>query len=219
MLCERERELVVAYARRLRPDGLVVGTSGNLSIRADDLVVVTPSGVDYDALTPALVGVHRLDGTPVEAPLAPTSELPIHLGVYAHTQARAVAHTHSTSATVMATVAEELPAVHYLIAMFGGPVRVAAYATYGTPELADNVMRALEGRTGCLLGNHGALTIGESLEQAYTRAVYLEWLCDLYLRSCAHGQPRILPAEEISRVVGLLAGYGQAVPPPISDLA
>jgi L-fuculose-phosphate aldolase len=203
-----ERQAVVDYSRRLVTDGLVVGTSGNLSIRRGDLIAVTPSGVHYDELRSDMVGVHRLDGTAVDAPLPPTSELAMHLLAYQRTDAGAVVHAHSTAATAVSTLVDVLPSVHYLVAMFGGPVRVAAYATYGTTELADNMATALDGRTGCLLGNHGTLTIGDSLAQAYSRAQYLEWLCDVWLRAQAVGSPRLLTDAEIARVGEKLASYG-----------
>jgi L-fuculose-phosphate aldolase len=205
---EEERRHVADTCRRMLADGLVVGTSGNVSVRAGDLVAVSPSGLAYDAMTPAMVGVHRLDGSPVDAPLRPTTEMPMHLAVYARTDAQAIVHTHSTSATVLSTLVEEVPPIHYLIAMFGGPVRVASYATYGTEELASAMVAALEDRTACLLGNHGAITYGSTLEKAYDQAVYLEWLCDVYLRASAAGDPRMLSAEEIEKVRGRLSSYG-----------
>ena len=208
LLLARERQAVLDYCRRMVDDGLVVGTSGNVSARRDDLIAVTPSGLPYADLTPALVGVHRLDGTAVDAPLAPTSELPMHLSVYRNTNARAVVHTHSVAATAVSTLVDEVPSVHYIAAALGGPIRVAAYATYGTDELAANMRVAMTGRTGCLLGNHGALTIGDDLAQAYTRAQYLEWMCDVWLRASAAGTPRSLSADEIARVVAKLEDYG-----------
>jgi len=209
MLLEREREDIVRACRDLAAAGLVVGTAGNVSVRAGDLVAVTPSGVDYAALAARDVGVHRLDGTPVEAPLAPTSELPLHLAVYDSCRAVAVVHTHSVAATAVSTLADELPAIHYYVAMFGGVVRVAPYATYGTDELAGNVVAALRGRTACLMGSHGAVTIGPDLKTACDRAGYLEWVCDVYLRAAAAGQPRLLPPAEIEAVAAKLASYGQ----------
>jgi L-fuculose-phosphate aldolase len=205
---EDERRQVAEHCRKMRADGLVVGTSGNVSVRAGDLVAVSPSGLDYDDMAPELVGVHRLDGSPVDAPLPPTTEMPMHLAVYDRTDARAIVHTHSTAATVLSTLVDEVPPVHYLIALFGGPVRVAPYATYGTPELAANMITALEGRTACLLGNHGAITYGSTLAKAYSQAVHLEWICEVYLRATAAGRPRLLPAEEIERVRRKLATYG-----------
>lgn len=203
-----ERRAVVGYGRRMVADGLVVGTSGNISVRRDDLIAVSPSGVPYADLTPESIGVHRLDGTPVDAPLPPTSELAMHLVAYRRADVAAVVHTHSTAATAASILVDELPSAHYLVAMFGGPIRVAPYATYGTEELADHMITALDGRTGCLLGNHGTLTVGGSLDQAYSRALYLEWLCDVWLRARSVGVPRLLPPDEIARVVDKLAGYG-----------
>jgi L-fuculose-phosphate aldolase len=222
MLLEREREEIVRACRKLSAAGLVVGTAGNVSVLAGDLVAVTPSGVDYAELAARDVGVHRLDGTPVEARLAPTSELPLHLAVYgayagagAGAGARvgpgaaAIVHTHSVAATAVATLADELPPIHYYVAMFGGTVRVAPYATYGTDELASNAVQALRGRTACLLGSHGAVTTGQDLKTAYDRSVYLEWVCDVYLRAAAAGTPRLLPPGEIEAVAAKLASYGQ----------
>jgi len=209
LLLADERRAVVEHCRRMVADRLVVGTSGNISARRGDLIAVTPSGLSYDELTPQLVGVHRVDdGAPVDATLPPTTELPMHLAAYRATGAAAVVHTHSTAATAVATLVDELPSVHYLVAMFGGPIRVARYATFGTPELADSVTAALDGRTGCLLGNHGTVAVGDGLPQAYARAQYLEWLCDVWLRAKAAGEPRILDAAEIDRVVAKLSTYG-----------
>ena len=213
MLLPDARAAIVATCRELAGRGLVVGTAGNVSVREGDLVAVTPSGVRYAELTPALVGVHRLDGTAVEAPLAPTSELPLHLALYAaRPEAGAVVHTHSPAATALSALVDEVPAVHYYAAMFGGPVRVAPYAVYGSPELARGAVQALHDRTACLLGNHGAVTIGPDLAAACDQSVYLEWLCDVYLRAASAGTPRLLPAAALAAVAAKLAGYGQRPP-------
>jgi L-fuculose-phosphate aldolase len=209
MLIGDVRAEVAATCQQLAAAGLVIGTAGNVSARAGDLVAVSPSAVDYAALSAELIGVHRLDGSCVQAPLEPSSELPMHLSVYAATSAAAIVHTHSPAATAVASVADELPAVHYYVAMFGGPVAVAPYATYGSDELADHVTAGLRGRTACLMANHGAVITGPDLATAYAGAVCLEWLCDVYLRAAAAGRPRLLPAAEIDRVVRKLASYGQ----------
>ena len=206
-----ERQLIADYGRRMTGDRLVVGTSGNLSIRAGDLVAVTPAGHAYATLTPDLVCVQHLDGSPVEGDLAPTSELPFHQLIYEHTDAAAVVHTHSTAATVVSTVVEELPTIHYILAVMGGPIRVAPYATFGTPELAGNVVAAIEGRSGVLLANHGAITYGPTIEVAYDRALYLEWVAEVWLR--AHSlpgfTPRILGEAEMAAVYAKIGGsYG-----------
>jgi len=216
MLLPDAREAIVTTCRELSRTGLVVGTAGNVSVREGGLVAATPSGVRYAELTPELVGVHRLDGSPVEAPLAPTSELPLHLAIYAgRPDVRAIVHTHSVAATALSALVDEVPAVHYYVAMFGGPVPVTPYATYGTEELARNAVHALRDRTACLLGNHGAVTVGPDLTTAYDKSVYLEWLCDVYLRASSAGSPRLLPPAEIAAVAEKLTGYGQQ-PLPIA---
>jgi L-fuculose-phosphate aldolase len=213
MLLPVVRAAIVSACQELSRAGLVVGTAGNVSVRAGDLVAVTPSGVRYAELTPELVGVHRLDGAAVEAPLAPTSELPLHLAVYQdRPDAGAVVHTHSPAATALSTLVDEVPAVHYYTALFGGPVRVAPYATYGSAELARGVTDALRMRTGALMGSHGAVTLGPDLAAALDKSVYLEWLCDVYLRAASAGTPRLLSPAEISAVAARMAGYGQPLP-------
>ena len=201
MLLRPERELVVRYARRLRPDGLVVGTAGNISVRAGDLVAITPGSFDYDKLTPPRICVVHLDGAAAEAGLPPSSEVPMHLAVYnAIPEAGAVVHTHAPYASALSTVVDELPALHYMIAELGGPVRVAPYATFGSEELAENVALALEDRTAALLGSHGTIAFGDTLERAYSRTMLLEWLSALYLRASLLGEPRLVDADEIDRV-------------------
>jgi L-fuculose-phosphate aldolase len=199
--------------RSLRREGLVVGTAGNVSVRVGDLVAVSPSGLDYDDMTPELISVHTLDGTPVHAPLQPSSELPLHLQVYARTSATAIVHTHAPASTALSCVVDEVPASHYYTAMFGGPLRVAPYATFGSAELAANVAAALEGRTAALMGNHGAVVAAGTLADALRLAQYLEYVCDLHLRALSTGLPvRTLPAAEITRVARMLDDYGQTAP-------
>lgn len=210
MLLAGERTQVVDFCRRMVADRLVVGTSGNVSIRgAAGLIAVSPTGMAYAGLRAEDVCVVDAAGTVIDGGTLPTSELPMHLTAYEVTRADAVVHTHSTAATAVSTLVDELPNVHYLVAQFGGPVRVAAYATYGTAELAQAMAAALADRTGCLLANHGTLTVGVSAEQAYARAQYLEWLCDVWLRAAAAGKPRLLDEAEIGKVVGKLRHYGQ----------
>jgi L-fuculose-phosphate aldolase len=213
MLAQQARWDVVRTCRELRRRRLVVGTAGNVSARDGDLVAVSPSGLDYDELTPELVGVHTLDGEPVQAPLAPSSELPLHLAIYARTPAGAVVHTHGVASTALSVVADELPAAHYYVALFGGPVPVTPYATYGTRQLADTVAAALVGRTAVLMAHHGAVLLGDGLDRALERAEYLEYLCEVQLRALATGLPvRTLPAAEIETVAARMAGYGQHAP-------
>ncbi|MEU0743209.1 class II aldolase/adducin family protein [Streptomyces sp. NPDC006134] len=207
----RAWEALVATARRTAAEGLVVGTSGNVSVRVGDTVLVTPSGVPYDRLTPEDVTGVGLDGRQVLGTLVPTSELPLHLAVYRTTGARAVVHTHAVHATAVSTLVRELPPIHYMAAALGGPVRVAPYAAYGTDELAENMLHALAGRSGCLLRNHGTLTHGATLDQAYDRTAQLEWMCRLWLTaSSVPGlTPSLLTEEQLAEVGEKLRGYGQ----------
>ena len=216
MLLPDARAAIVTACRELSRAGLVVGTAGNVSAREGDLVAISPSGLRYADLTPSLVGVHRLDGSAVEAALAPSSELPLHLAIYAsRPEVGAVVHTHSPAATALSALVDEVPAVHYYVAMLGGAsVPVAPYATYGTDELARNVVHALRDRTGCLMANHGAVTVGPDLRNAQDKSTYLEWLCEVYLRASSAGTPRLLPAAEIGIVLAKLTQYGQPLPPP-----
>ncbi|MGA5277397.1 class II aldolase/adducin family protein [Streptomyces cellulosae] len=202
---------LVATARRTVADGLVVGTSGNVSVRVGNTVLVTPTSVPYDRLTPDDVTGVDLTGRQVLGTLVPTSELPLHLAVYRATDARAVVHTHAVHATAVSTLVDELPAIHYMTAALGGPVRVARYATYGTPELAENTLRALDGRTGCLMRNHGTLTYGAGLAQAYDRTAQLEWMCRVWLTaSSVPGlTPTLLSPEQLAEAGERLQGYGQ----------
>jgi L-fuculose-phosphate aldolase len=205
-----EREQVVQACRYLMEQKLVVGTAGNVSLRVGDHVVISPSGVDYTELQADQIGVHALDGTPVDAPLAPSSELPLHLAIYARFDHTAIVHTHAVASTALSVVVSEVPASHYYTALFGGGVRVAPYATFGTPQLAENVAAALTDRTAALMGNHGAVLVGTNLAKVLTQVAYLEYICDVQLRVAASGlPPRLLPADEVQRVVTALTGYGQ----------
>jgi L-fuculose-phosphate aldolase len=215
MMLEAEREELAVFSKRLVPDGLCIGTAGNLSIRAGDVLAITPSGVSYDALRAEAMCIVDLDGQVLEAPSPPSSEVPMHLAVYRTTNATAVVHTHSPYATVLSTVVDELPPVHYVIAGLGGRVRVAPYSTFGTQDLADNMARVLEGRSAVILQNHGTITYGRTLSQAYERALTLEWLCAIYWRAKVFGVPHILPDEEIDRVraAARVKGYRAASAP------
>ncbi|WP_369245659.1 class II aldolase/adducin family protein [Streptomyces sp. R41] len=208
---ERAWDELVLTARRTVADGLVVGTSGNVSVRVGGTVLVTPTGVPYDRLTPDdLVGVD-LDGRQVLGSLLPTSELPMHLAIYRATDARAVVHTHAAHATAVSTLVPELPLIHYMAGALGGPVRVAPYATYGTPELAENMLQALDHRTACLLQNHGTIAYGDSLNQAYDRTAQLEWMSRVWLlASSVPGlTPTLLSPQQTQEAGERLRGYGQ----------
>ncbi|MCS0637277.1 class II aldolase/adducin family protein [Streptomyces sp. LP05-1] len=202
---------LVETARRTVRDGLVVGTSGNVSVRVGELVLVTPTGVPCDRLGADDLLAVDLGGRRVRGTLAPTSELPLHLALHRHTPARAVVHTHAVHATAVSTLVAELPPVHYLAAVLGGPPRVARYARYGSPELARNVLAALAGRTGCLLANHGAVTYGDTLDQAYDRTAQLEWMCRVWLAAASvpGRAPALLTPDQLAEAADAYQDYGQ----------
>ncbi len=206
-----ERAALVDFCLRMQADALTVGTSGNLSVRTGDLVAITPSGVSYDELTPEAICVIDLSGNVVEAELDPSSEVPMHTSVYRATDAGAVVHTHPLYCTALSVLMDEVPPVHYMLALLGGPVRVAPYARFGSTQLAENSVTAMEGRTGVLLRNHGATTYGETLAKAYTRSIYLEWVCRLYHQARLLGDPALLTSEQLDEVGAAIDTYGQSV--------
>ena len=201
---------VAAAARRLASERLVLGTSGNVSVRAGDAVAVSPTGAKLAQLDADQVAVIGLDGRQLEGPLAPTSELGLHLGIHAERGDGAVIHTHSPYATALSCVLGELPAVHYEMLRFGGAVRVAPYATFGSEELAANVHAALEGKTAALMANHGAVVAAASMDMAVELALLLEWACEVYWRAAQIGEPRSLSDDDLRAVVEQVAslGYG-----------
>jgi L-fuculose-phosphate aldolase len=206
------RAQLVSYSNRLLCDGLAVGSAGNMSVRVADEVLITPSGVRYPDLVAADICVIRLDGTRAGGTAEPSSETPMHLAVYAATGARAVVHTHSPEVIALSAVCDELPAIHYAITGLGGPVRVAGYTRFGSGELASAAVAALAGRNAAILQNHGAICYGGSLDQAYDRAVLLEWLARVHRLACARGTPRILSEAELADVAAELRRrrYGEA---------
>lgn len=197
------RGAVAAAARRLAAEGLLIGTAGNVSARVDDgpLVAVTGTGVVLADCSAEHVTVVDPDGAVVAGELAPTSELDLHLGVYAATGTAAVVHTHAPYSTAVACVLDELPVLHYQQLLLGGVVRVAPYATFGTPELATSVRAALEGRSVALMANHGSVAHGGSLDKAVENALLLEWLCQLHHRASALGAPRALDEAQQAAVI------------------
>jgi L-fuculose-phosphate aldolase len=205
-----EREMVAAACRRLASEGLVPGTAGNASMRSGDHVAITPTGAVLGELEPEQVTVVDLGGEVVDGSLAPTSEIDLHLGVYERLGAGAVVHTHAPMATAIACVLDELPLVHYQMLALGGAVRVAPYATFGTPELAEGVVEALEGHTAALMRSHGAVCIGGDVDGATEATLLLEWACTVYWHARALGEPHVLTDDEVNGVVAAVTerGYG-----------
>ena len=196
------REAVAAAARRLAARGLVHGTAGNVSARAGDAIAVTPTGAVLEELTAEQVTVVDRDGAVLEGRLAPTSELDLHLAVHAaRPDVTAVVHTHAPIATTLSCVLDELPVVHYEMLLLGGAIRVAPYATFGTPALAQAAVAALDGRMAALLANHGTVAAGHDLAAALAATELLEWAAGVYWRAAAIGTPRVLDEADQRAVV------------------
>ena len=210
MVVAEVRERVVEAGVRLLDAGLVRGTAGNVIARAGgELVAITPSGVDYRRLRAADVPVLALDGRVVAGGLRPSSELPMHLAVYrARPDVGAVVHTHSPFATTFAALGEEVPGVHYAVALAGRRVRVAPYATYGTEALAERGVAALGGDRAAA-ANHGVLAAAAGLELALAVAEAVEFTAEVCWRARCLGVPNVLPDDELDRVAAAFADYGQ----------
>jgi len=203
------RESVVAAARAMDAQGLNRGTSGNVSLRFRDRLLITPSGLPTARMGPDDVVPLEFDGThPPDQ--RPSSEWRFHRDILAsRPELAAVVHAHPIHSTAFAMCGREIPAVHYMIAAFGGPnVRCAPYAAYGTAELSELALAALAGRNVCLLANHGMIAAGESLEKALWLAVELETLCQQYAVALQVGAPMILSDHEIGQIVERFRGYG-----------
>ena len=213
-MLERERQRVADASRRLAATGLVLGTAGNVSERAGELVAVTPTGAALDDLGPQDITVVDLGGRHLDGRFAATSELALHLGIYKRYEAGAVVHTHAPMGTALSCVLDELPVIHYQMLELGGPVRVARYATFGTTELADVTLESLHERSAVLMSNHGTIVHGPDLDTAARRSVLLEWACSLYWHAAAIGTPRALDEEQRAAFIRTLLerGYGMTQP-------
>ncbi len=207
------RHAIVHHCRQFAPSGLSTGTSGNISARCavagETALLITPSGVGYDALRPEDLALMRLDGS-WSGPLKPSSEWRFHRDIYAaRPDAGAVVHAHPTHATALAVQRRPIPAFHYMVAAAGGhDIRCAPYATYGTEALSTHALEALQDRRACLLGNHGLIALGPDLAQAFGLAREVEELSHQYLLALMSGTPVLLDADEMDEVLEKFKGYG-----------
>lgn len=206
------RQQIIHKCRWMNAEGLNQGTSGNISARFEDRLLITPTAVPYDVLEPEMIAAMPLDGEygSFDGPLSPSSEWRFHLDIMrARPEIGAIVHTHSTYATIIAITRREIPACHYMIAAFGGcNIRCAPYARYGTAELSAFVLEALKDRMGCLLGSHGMIALGDTLDNAMWHAVELETLAKQYYHSLLIGGPVILSDEQIAETAAAMKGYG-----------
>lgn len=209
---QAERQAVIDACLAMNRLGVNQGASGNASLRLDaDRLLITPSGMAYERMTPADIVEMRLDGSWTAAPSRrPSSEWRFHRDILAaRPDAGAVLHAHSTFATALAVHQRGIPPFHYMVALAGGEdIRCAPYATFGTQELSNGALAALEGRDACLLGHHGMITLGASLDKALALAVEVETLARQYIHALALGEPPRLSSEEIAAVAERMRGLG-----------
>ena len=209
---ELERRRIIEACRSLGRLGLTTGTSGNISVRAGDGMLISPTGLAYEALEPGDVVAMGWDGS-FAGGVAPSSEWRFHRDLLvARPELNAVVHTHSRFATAVGILGRGIPAIHYMVAAAGGEdIRCAGYATFGTEALAGLVVAAMEGRLACLLAHHGVIAAGATLAGAMGLAVTVEELAAQYLAVLPMGEPPVLSGEEMGRVLVKFSTYGQRV--------
>lgn len=205
------RHEVARVYREIGRRGLIAGSSGNVSHRTRGGMIITPSGCSAETLEPDGCVAMALAGK-VKGNVAPSSEWAMHAAIYrAYPAAQCIVHTHADASTALACLNEDLPPFHYVVANFGGnDVRCAPYVTFGTPELARLAVRALDGRSACLLANHGMIVHGTTAEKALTAAIVLETLCRQYLLARSAGSVRLLTADEMRAAHDRYKTYGQS---------
>ena len=204
------RQQIIATALRMNELRINRGRSGNVSARAGDGFLVTPSGLSYEETRPEDIASVTLAGD-ASGPRLPSSERRIHRDIYAaRRDVGAIVHTHSTFATTLACLGRDIPAFHYMVAVAGGKdIRCASYATFGTQALSDHALVALEARKACLLANHGMIAVGASLAEALALAVEVEALAEQYWRTLQTGTPNLLSDAEMEVVLDKFSRYGK----------
>ncbi|WP_368343849.1 class II aldolase/adducin family protein [Pelagovum sp. HNIBRBA483] len=205
----KKRASIIEHCRKLNSSGLNQGTSGNISIRHGDGMLISPASRPYDSMTPEDI-VYVAFGGEATGRWNPSSEWRFHHDILAaRPDVMAVVHAHPTYCTVLSIHGREIPAIHYMMAIFGGPnIRVAPYAIYGSQELSDFAVSALKDRTACLLEHHGMIAVGSSMEQAFWMATELETLARQYHGALQIGEPPLLSDQQIQDVIDKIAGYG-----------
>lgn len=207
------RKDIVEACRQMNANGINQGTSGNISIRYKDRMLISPSAVPYNEMKPSMIASMDLSGQlneSWEGPMKPSTEWRFHwLLMKGRADISAIVHAHPTYCTTLAILRKPIPSCHYMIAVFGGTdVRCADYATFGTLQLADNVLKSMKDRTACLLANHGMVAVGSGIEQAMWRAVELETIARQYYLSLQAGKPHLLTKAAIGKTHQQMASYG-----------
>ena len=206
-----KRQFIIDACIEMNRTGINQGTSGNISVRDGDGILITPTSLPYDSLTPDDIVWMSFDGTVIGA-RQPSSEWQFHLDIMrAKPDVNGIVHAHPTYCTTLSILEKDIPPLHYMIAVAGGhDIRCAPYATFGTKQLSNNAIAALDGRSACLLGHHGMISTGASLSKAMWLAVEVETLARQYLGCLPYGEPPLLSREEIANVISRMAGYGHA---------
>ncbi len=204
------REQLIESAIAMNVSGINRGTSGNLSVRSGGGFLITPSGLNYSELTPADIVEMNFDGE-WEGSNKPSSEWRIHRDIYRERKdARAILHAHPVNCATLACLRKSIPAFHYMVAVAGGKdIRCAAYATFGTKSLSDNVLTALTGRKACLMANHGLVCLEHDLPRALVLAIEIEQLAQAYHQCLTAGEPVILDEAEMETVLEKFSSYGR----------
>ena len=205
----KQAEEVIKYAKMLNTENLSALRSGNISVRHNDGFLITPSGVKYSSLKIDDIVFVSLNGQFDEKKQKPSSEWKFHRDIYKNKrEANAIVHSHSTNATAVSAHGKSIPAFHYMVALAGGnDIKCADYATFGTEELSNNVIRALENRKACLMANHGQVAFEKSLDKAFELAQEIENICHQYINALRIGIPKILSKKEMKIVLGKFKNY------------
>ncbi len=205
------RQQLIDVCLRLNHSGLNTGRSGNASIRWKNMVLITPTGMPYESLQPEDIVCMDIHGKVAQGQRMPSSEWHFHTALLAaRPECSAILHAHSPKATTLSVLRQDLPAVHYMIAVAGGDtVRCAPYATFGTMALAHHAVLAMRNRKACLLADHGIITAGGNIHEAFAILQEIEGLCRIYLEACQTGQPVVLSDDEMASVCEKFQQYGR----------
>ena len=206
------KDLIIKYGLKLLEDGLVKANWGNISIRTEEGIIITPSGMDYDCISREDLVQLDLEGKVLSGARKPSSEFPLHLEIYKNfNNINAVVHTHSIYASAFSVCRKEIPpVVEDMVQISGGNIKVAEYALPGTKDLAEKVVEALKGRNACLLANHGLTGIGRTIEEAYKVCLIVEKSAQIAFISESMGSPCRLSDEDVEIMRNnYLNSYGQ----------
>jgi len=206
----RLRRALIDACLKMNELGINQVSSGNISVRVENGFLITPSGVAYDKMKPDQIVEMDMEGGYFGEWL-PSSEWRFHYDILrTRPEAGAIVHTHSNYSTTLSCLRKEIPAFHYMIGVSSGDsIRCSDYATFGTQKLSDNILKALKDRTACLIGNHGMVCFGPTIDKALWLAVEVETLAFQYWHALQVGKPVILPKAEMSRVLGRFKTYGK----------